>query len=72
MVEMTNVESSNIKSIGFDEEKHILYVRFVGSTRLYCYENVLKEVFDAFTIAESKGKFFFENIKNKYAYFVID
>ena len=70
MTVMQQVESSNIKSIGWNEDK--LYVRFKSSERLYCYQGVKKDLYEAFLNAESKGRFFCENVKNKYSHFVID
>lgn len=63
-MEMIKVDSSNVKSIGWDKDQ--LYVEYSGGT--YIYENVAKEVFDKLMLAESKGKFMVSEIKGKYNY----
>jgi len=60
-------KSSNIKAVGYDEDTLTLYVEFVNGGR-YTYEGVPLELFDAFKEAESKGRFFFQNIKGKFNY----
>lgn len=63
---LEEVVSSNIKKIGFDSEENKLYVQYTSG--LYVYENVNKDLFEAFKQAESKGKFINENIKGKYEF----
>lgn len=66
MIEMKPVESSNIRSIGYDESKADLHVEFKGSG-IYIYHDVPKEVYDGFMAAESKGNFLAKNIKGVYS-----
>jgi len=61
------VKSSNIASIGYDEEKKILQVEFIRSG-YYIYSDVSKETYSAFINAPSKGKYFFKNIKGNYKF----
>lgn len=63
-MEMTKVESSNIKSVGWLNEE--LYVEYSGG--IYIYEKVSKELFTKLLAAESKGHFMNEEIKGKYNY----
>lgn len=64
MENMIDVTSSNIKKIGWKEEK--LYVEY--SSGIYEYDDVPKEVFESFKLAKSKGTFMNEYIKNNYSY----
>lgn len=60
-------QSSQIEALGYDTATQTLGVRFVrGAT--YHYTGVPREVAHAFLQAESAGKFFGANIKNKFAF----
>ena len=61
-MEMINVQSSNLKAIGYDEHQNTLYVEFKHGGK-YKYLNVDKSVYDKLLVADSKGKFFDQNIK---------
>lgn len=65
MVEMIKVESSNLYSIGY--ENNTLYILF-NSGGLYKYMNVDFVVYKELLNATSKGKFFHQYIKNNYNY----
>jgi hypothetical protein len=81
-IEMRDVDSSQIHSIGHDPETNTLAIRFysgwgdkkrVGS--LYHYQNFTAEDFEAFKSAESLGKHFGGQIKpfaDKYPYTKIE
>ncbi len=66
----TNVISSNIKSIGYDEESQILEVEFKDG--IYHYFDLPKEVYGALMNARppvySHGKYLDRHIKGKYRY----
>lgn len=62
MFEMIPVESSNLQAVGYDDNQHILQVEFKNST-VYQYFNVERYIFDGLLSAESKGKYFDQNIK---------
>lgn len=69
-MEMKEVKSSQIHSIGHDPETNTLAIRFHGKNGpggLYHYPNCTAEQFTAFHGCESKGKFFgsFKNAKDK-------
>lgn len=53
-MKLTPVQSSNIKAIGYEDEK--LFVEFV-SGRLYRYDNVGEDIYTAMMAAQSKGTF---------------
>lgn len=65
-MKMTNVSSSTIVAIGYNEKDQKLQINFKSGN--YCYSDVPKTVYDALMNSESKGKFLFKNIKNKYRY----
>lgn len=63
-MEMKEVKSSQIHSIGFDPETGTLAIRFNGKDGgLYHYPNFTAEKFKAFSECESKGKYFGANIR---------
>lgn len=58
--------STMITEVEYDSDKKLLTLTF-GRGGKYNYEEVPKEVYDALLGAESIGKYFLANIKNKYA-----
>ena len=58
-----NFESSNITSIEYDGTTKDLIVGFKNKSK-YRYPNFPFQTFLDFSNSESKGKFFFKNIKN--------
>jgi len=59
--------SSVIRTFDYDAERKLLSVRFV-SEKLYVYERVPEDVYDAFRVAPSKGVFFNKYIRDRYRY----
>jgi hypothetical protein len=66
-VNMVPVSSSNVDSIGYDENQQILYVRFLNGS-LYIYKGVSTYEFDGLLNAPSVGSYLHRNIKNLYPY----
>lgn len=62
-----SVESSNLASVGYDEERQILEVQFKHGG-VYQYFDVTKDVYDELMSADSHGKYFSANIRNDYEY----
>jgi len=62
---MTPVDSSNLKSVGYDNQN--LFVEF-GKGTVYVYYNVPQELYLELLNADSKGKYLNSNIKNVYQY----
>lgn len=70
------VESSNIESVIWVQNSQrskwgTLGIKFKVKRKspgnwVYLYKNVERDVFDSFLLAESKGKFFTENIRDNY------
>ena len=61
------IESSNLEALTYDSEDENLIIEFNNGTR-YRYKKVPVSVIDHFLDAESKGKFFHNNVKSKYEY----
>lgn len=59
------VQSSNLKSVGYDEPQKILEIEFLHSG-IYQYSNVSKEMHINLMSASSKGKFFDQYIKDRF------
>jgi hypothetical protein len=67
-VKMVFVKSSQIKSVGYDSEKQVLYIEFLKGT-VYEYYNVPATTYNALLVPTmSVGKYFFAEIKGKFAY----
>jgi hypothetical protein len=67
----TEISSSNIKSVGYDKQTRILEVEF-NNNQVYQYYDVEDRVFSELMSAESKGKYFYENIRKNYSYFKVN
>lgn len=61
----TLVSSSNLVSVGYDEDYQILEVEFKKSG-IYSYQNVPLVIFQALMSAPSIGTFFNAEVKNTY------
>ena len=61
------VESAAISEIDYDAERTKLLVRFVSGER-YVYVGVPGEVCRAFVEADSKGRFFQNQIRDRYPF----
>ena len=66
-MERIPVVSSNIVSIGYDPQTATLEVEFGGGA-VYQYPSVPAAVFDEFMGAESKGRYFAQNIKHTFPF----
>lgn len=67
-IERTPVISSNIASVGYDQESETLEVEFVGSGRVYRYFGVPVEIKDDLVDAPSIGSYFYHHIRDVYEY----
>lgn len=61
------VVSSNIASIGYDKESHILEVEFHYG-EIYIYKDVLENVFEELMSSPNKGAYIMNEIKDKFNY----
>jgi hypothetical protein len=65
-IDMTGVESSQIKAIGHDPKTNTLSIQFKhGAGAIYHYSDVTAEQFSAFKNAESVGSHFGKHFKTK-------
>lgn len=62
---MQDVVSSELQSVGFDEAASILQVKFQNG-RVYRYQGVPQSVFENLLRADSKGRFFNAQIRDRY------
>lgn len=63
---MKKVNSSNLKEIGYNPDTKDLFVRIQSNGKLYKYSNVPMNLFEGFVNAESHGRFFVREIKDKF------
>jgi hypothetical protein len=66
-MERTPVTSTDICSVGYDIDNQTLEVEF-NSGSVYQYANVPLGEYEGLLNADSKGKYFHANIKNRYSY----
>jgi hypothetical protein len=66
-----DVDSTAIQDIDYDAERAKLLVRFVSGER-YVYVGVPGEVHRSFVEADSKGRFFQAEIRDRYPYNKLD
>lgn len=60
------VDSSNLKTIGYDEPRRILAIEFLSSGHVLHYDGFPPEQFEALSLAASRGQFYAKEIKGKY------
>lgn len=61
------VDSSNLKSVKYDEEFHELTIKFNDKAE-YHYSHVPKSVHDKLMDSDSKGKYFHDQVRDNYFY----
>jgi len=66
-MDRNQVSSSNIVSVGYDQQNETLEVEFRDGA-VYQYYNVNKNLYDQFMAASSKGQFLAYQIKNVFPY----
>lgn len=65
MMQREKVDSSSIKTIGYDPETKELHVDFHKSGR-YVYHNVPQSTYEEFMQSDSKGKFLHAYVKGQH------
>lgn len=65
---MVPVDSTSIRSVGYDAVKRELYVEFVESGDTYVYTGVGPKTIHALVTAESVGGYFNREIRPRYPY----
>lgn len=66
-MERHNVNSSDLSSIGYNKDNQVLEIEFINGS-IYRYFQVPLDMFTSLLNAGSHGKFFNQNIKDKYDY----
>ncbi len=66
-MERQSVTSSNIASIGYDNESETLEIEFLNGT-LYQYFDIPEHIYEELISADSHGKYLAQNIKGNYRY----
>ena len=66
-MDMIYIDSSNIESVGYDQEIQELQIRFLTGA-LYSYSGVPEEIYDELMAASSKGSFYNREIRSVYDY----
>ncbi len=66
-MERIPVQSSNIASIGYDENTSTLEIEFLNNS-IYQYFDVPQHIYRGLIQADSKGQFLAQNIKGVYRY----
>lgn len=66
-IERTPVASSNLAAVGYDARAQVLEIEFLHGG-CYRYFDVPKSIFAALMSAESKGRFFSTNIKDRFRF----
>lgn len=64
-MERRSVQSSHIKSFGYDEKDEVLEVEFLDGAK-YTYAGVPKDTFHRCCNASSPGKFFHSEVRGVY------
>ena len=65
--EMIPVSSSNLESIGYDDQTQEVYIRFLNGS-IYVYKGVPLHEFENLRDAPSLGSYLHRNYKNVYPY----
>lgn len=60
------IQSSAIKTVGYDTEKHIMEIGFHNENAVWWYYDLPEGIYASFMVAESKGNFFVTKIKGNY------
>ncbi|MBS1765679.1 MAG: KTSC domain-containing protein [Bacteroidetes bacterium] len=66
-MERKTVSSSNIASIGYDENSSTLEIEFLNNS-IYQYFDVPQHIYQALMQADSHGQYLAQNIKGVYRY----
>ena len=66
-MEMISVDSSNVRSVGYDDASSTLQVEFLNGS-LYQYFDVPRQIFDGLLTAGSVGGYLHQNVKGIFRY----
>jgi len=63
----TPVSSSNLSSVGYDEDNEILEIEF-NSGKVYQYYDVPSRIYEGLMNASSHGSYFHSHVKENFRY----
>lgn len=63
----TPVSSSSVASVGYDDDASVLELAF-HSGGVYRYEDVPRDVYEGMLAADSKGRYFHEEVRGRFDY----
>ncbi|WP_395295333.1 KTSC domain-containing protein [Kitasatospora hibisci] len=66
-MDRTPVDSSALRSVGYDAARRVLEVEFAGGC-VYAYDSVPGRVHGELMAAESHGRYFVREIRGRYPY----
>ncbi len=66
-MKMENVDSSNVKAVGYDEGSSTLLVEFKNGA-IYQYFDVPQSMYEGLRDADSVGRYLADHIKGNYRY----
>jgi len=66
-MERKPVESSNLRSVGYEAGRQVLEVEFVNGS-IYQYTGVPEQIYNGLMNTESQGAFFSKAIRNKFPF----
>jgi hypothetical protein len=65
-IEMIPVVSKNVEAIGYGPETQTLAVKFIDGQHTYFVHDFDPADWEAFQAAESKGKFYYSQVRRRY------
>lgn len=69
MVEMQQVQSSNVEAVGYDAAAAELHVQYLSSPAVYVYQGVPEDVFERLLNSPSVGSFLHAEVKGVYPFY---
>jgi len=66
-MDFVDVDSSNVKRVGYSDDNELLVVEYKNNTT-YQYYNVPRGIYDSLITATSKGSFISQHIKGKFEF----
>lgn len=63
---MVRFDSRAMWQATYDADERVLRIWFIGDVKPYGYRDVPEEIFDALCEAESQGRYFADNIRDRY------
>ena len=65
---MPFLQSAALKSVSYDENRHLLRATFRDTGKTYIYEDVPQELYDRMLFSDSIGAFFIRHIRDRFRF----